>query len=51
MRSIRRADGEEGWFRGDTEPYDVVVLDIGLPKMDGISILERGAAPPQDAGP
>src|ERR1700761_1128017 len=33
-------DGEEGWFRGDTEPYDAVVLDIGLPKRDGISILE-----------
>ena len=34
-------DGEEGYFLGDTEPYDVVVLDIGLPKMDGISILEQ----------
>ena len=32
-------DGEEGYFLGDTEPYDVVILDIGLPKMDGISIL------------
>ena len=35
------ADGEEGYFLGDTEPYDVVILDIGLPKMDGISILEQ----------
>lgn len=33
-------DGEEGHFLGDTEPYDAVVLDIGLPQMDGISILE-----------
>lgn len=33
-------DGEEGHFLGDTEPYDAVVLDIGLPKMDGISVLE-----------
>ena len=33
-------DGEEGYFLGDTEPYDIVVLDIGLPKMDGISVLE-----------
>ena len=33
-------DGEEGHFLGDTEPYDAIVLDIGLPKMDGISILE-----------
>ena len=35
------SDGEEGYYLGDTEPYDIVVLDIGLPKMDGISILEQ----------
>src|SRR5262249_25546216 len=35
------SDGEEGYFLGDTEPYDVVLLDLGLPKMDGISILEQ----------
>ena len=29
-------DGEEGHFLGDTEPYDAVVLDIGLPKIDGL---------------
>ncbi|ALN73955.1 response regulator transcription factor [Aureimonas sp. AU20] len=34
-------DGEDGHFLGDTEPYDAVVLDVGLPKMDGISVLER----------
>ncbi|MBA3447026.1 MAG: response regulator transcription factor [Pseudaminobacter sp.] len=34
-------DGEEGHFLGDTEPYDAVVLDIGLPQMDGISVVER----------
>jgi two-component system OmpR family response regulator len=34
------ADGEEGHFLGETEPYDAVVLDIGLPKMDGLSVLE-----------
>ena len=33
-------DGEEGHFLGETEPYDAVILDIGLPKMDGISIIE-----------
>ena len=37
-------DGEEGHFLGDTEPYDAVVLDIGLPAMDGISVLERWRA-------
>ncbi len=36
----RAFDGEEGHFLGDTEPYDAVILDIGLPKMDGISVLE-----------
>ncbi len=34
-------DGEEGHFLGDTEPYDAVVLDLGLPVLDGITVLER----------
>ncbi len=34
-------DGEEAGFRGATEPYDLVILDIGLPKRDGISILKE----------
>ena len=34
-------DGEEGHFLGDTEPYDAVVLDIGLPLLDGLSVLEQ----------
>ena len=34
-------DGEDGHFLGDTEPYDAVILDLGLPKMDGVTILER----------
>ncbi len=37
----RAYDGENGHFLGDTEPYDAVVLDIGLPKMDGITVLEK----------
>jgi len=36
----RAFDGEEGGFLGDTEPYDAVILDIGLPKRDGVSVLE-----------
>lgn len=34
-------DGEEGHFLGDTESYDVVILDLGLPTLDGLSVLER----------
>ena len=34
-------DGEEGHFLGDTEPYDAVILDIGLPQMDGLTVLEK----------
>ncbi|MEI8178459.1 response regulator transcription factor [Aestuariivirga sp.] len=34
-------DGEEGHFLGDTEPYDAVVLDLGLPVIDGVSVLEK----------
>lgn len=35
------ADGEEAHFLGDTEPYDAVILDLGLPIMDGASILRK----------
>jgi len=35
------ADGEDAWFKGSTEDYDVVVLDLGLPRMDGLSTLAR----------
>jgi two-component system OmpR family response regulator len=34
-------DGEEGHFLGDTEPYDAVILDLGLPKLDGVTVLEK----------
>ena len=35
----RAFDGEEGQFLGETEPYDAVILDLGLPKKDGVSVL------------
>ncbi|KAB2851688.1 MAG: response regulator transcription factor [Hyphomicrobiaceae bacterium] len=34
-------DGEDGHHLGDTEPYDLVILDLGLPTMDGISVLKQ----------
>ena len=37
-------DGETGHFLGDTEPYDAVVLDLGLPVLDGITVLTRWRA-------
>ena len=37
----RAYDGEEGGFLGETEPYDAIILDLGLPKMDGVSVLNN----------
>lgn len=35
------ADGEEGHYLGETEPYDAILLDLGLPAIDGVTVLER----------
>ncbi|MFM8821296.1 MAG: response regulator transcription factor [Phenylobacterium sp.] len=55
-RSLRRAlsqagyavdlarDGEEAVWLGETEPYDAVVLDLGLPRIDGVTVLRRWRA-------
>jgi DNA-binding response OmpR family regulator len=37
-------DGNDAWFRGNTEDYDVAILDLGLPRMDGLSVLRRWRA-------
>jgi DNA-binding response OmpR family regulator len=37
-------DGEEAWFLGDVEDYDLVVLDLGLPGLDGLAVLKRWRA-------
>ncbi|HUL08249.1 MAG TPA: response regulator transcription factor [Candidatus Acidoferrum sp.] len=40
----RETDGEEVWYKGDTGEYAAVILDLGLPTMDGLSILKRWRA-------
>jgi DNA-binding response OmpR family regulator len=37
----RAKNGEDAWFLGDTEDYVAVVLDLGLPGMDGLAVLKR----------
>jgi two-component system OmpR family response regulator len=37
----RAFDGEEGGFLGETEPYDAIVLDLGLPMVDGVTVLQQ----------
>lgn len=37
-------DGEDAWFRGDTEDYGAIILDLGLPGMDGLAVLKRWRA-------
>ena len=34
-------DGEDAWFRGETEDFNAIVLDLGLPKLDGLSVVKK----------
>ncbi|KPF45508.1 response regulator transcription factor [Rhizobium sp. AAP43] len=38
---VHETDGEAGWFTGDEEDFAAVVLDLGLPGMDGLAVLKR----------
>ncbi|MCG9712131.1 response regulator transcription factor [Shewanella insulae] len=35
------SDGEEGLFQGKEYPYDAAIIDVGLPKLDGIALIAR----------
>ena len=37
----READGEVVHYRGETDDFDAILLDIGLPSLDGLTILRR----------
>lgn len=37
-------DGESGWFRGNGEDFAAVILDLGLAKLDGLTVLKRWRA-------
>lgn len=37
-------DGEIAWYRGDTESFDTIILDLGLPTLDGLTVLKRWRA-------
>jgi DNA-binding response OmpR family regulator len=40
----RISNGPDAWFAGDTEDYAIVVLDLGLPGLDGLTVLRRWRA-------
>lgn len=35
------ADGEDGLFQGSEYPYDLAIIDLGLPKIDGIEVIKQ----------
>ena len=45
----RAADGDEAAYLASVNPYDVIVLDLGLPKRDGLSLCREWRAAGNDA--
>lgn len=41
FRTETLSDGESAWFRGGTEDFDLVILDLGIPRLDGLTLLKR----------
>lgn len=41
FRTETVSDGDTAWFQGGTEDYDLVILDLGLPRIDGLTLLKR----------
>ena len=37
-------NGEDAWFKGDVEEYDIAVVDLGLPRLDGLSVIRKWRA-------
>src|SRR5258706_10637429 len=37
-------NGDDAWFKGDVEEYDIAILDLGLPRLDGLSVLKKWRA-------
>jgi len=44
----RAQDGQEAHYLGEVESYDAVVLDLGLPVLDGLSVLRKWRAAQRD---
>lgn len=38
------AEGDTAWLRGAVEPFDAAILDLGLPRIDGLSLIRRWRA-------
>ncbi|EIW90381.1 response regulator in two-component regulatory system with PhoQ [Alishewanella agri BL06] len=34
-------DGADGWFKLSEYPYDLAIIDLGLPKLDGLSVIRK----------